>query len=46
MRKKIYEKNNLDTTGASNSWRKSCKHEPINQLLGLIQWLEREKNFK
>jgi hypothetical protein len=46
MRKKIYEKNNPNTAGASNSWRKSCKHEPINQLLGLIQWLERKKKIQ
>jgi hypothetical protein len=29
--------------GASNSMKKCCKHEPINELLGLIQWLKNEK---
>jgi hypothetical protein len=24
---------------------KSCKHEPINELLGLIQWLNKEKTI-
>jgi hypothetical protein len=52
MTKKIQKNNRLRIAGTGSaqgppkSLKKNYKHKPIHQLLGLIQWLQRKKNFE